>query len=243
MTEEYKTTAIVMSVVDYKEKDKLVNLFSLELGMITATLKGVKSSKAKLKFAGQPFCFGEFVLAKNGAKFTITSVTIIDQFYDLTTNYDHFMLASQMMNMIPSVLKDQSIADELFLVTIKTIRDLTYENIDGRICVIKFMLEAFKIAGYSMNFECCTDCGNSFTDDKYLDIDLGNFVCSRCVTMHGKLLPPKVFDTLKDINTHDTEQLLSIDTKHLTECLNVLITNFYYRFGKKLIDLITYLNA
>ena len=43
--EQIKFTGIVLKSVDYKEKDKLLTIFSLELGKITATLKGVKQEK------------------------------------------------------------------------------------------------------------------------------------------------------------------------------------------------------
>ena len=50
--EELKVTAIVLSQADLKENDKLVTLFTLELGVIKAQLRGVKQAKSKfmLKF-------------------------------------------------------------------------------------------------------------------------------------------------------------------------------------------------
>lgn len=242
MTQIYKTTAIVIGVVDYKEKDKLVTLFSLELGLLTASLKGVKSNSAKLKYAGQPFCFGEFELVRNGTKFTILSVSIIDQFYDLTTDYDHFMEASLMVKMLPTILKDDSVADSLFLTTIKLLKVLTYEKVDGRLVLIKFMLSAFTYSGYRLNFEGCSDCGKPFTHDKYLDINLGNFVCSRCAGVTSKLLPQDVFTTLGQVEECEEENIPQLESNNLTNALNVLITTFYYIYGVKLTDLIEYLN-
>lgn len=241
MTESYKTTAIVIGVVDYKEKDKLVTLFSLELGLITASLKGVKSSNAKLKYASQPFCFGEFELIKNGTKFTCTAVSVIDQFYELTTNYDHFVLASQILKILPIVLKDNSIVNELFLTTIKLLKTLTYEKIDGRICLIKFLLQSFKFSGYELNLETCSNCGKSFTQDSYLDINLGNFVCSRCASITSKLLPKGVFQSLKEMESCPEDSLSSVTCKESVKVLNVLISTFYYLYGVKLTDLVTYL--
>ena len=61
---ELKLKAIVLSSIDYSEKDKIIKLFSLEEGIISAVLKGVRSQNAKLKFASQPFCFADFNLIK-----------------------------------------------------------------------------------------------------------------------------------------------------------------------------------
>ena len=48
--EELKVTGIVLGNIDYKENDKLVTIYSLELGVINAQLRGVKQAKSKLQF-------------------------------------------------------------------------------------------------------------------------------------------------------------------------------------------------
>lgn len=45
---EDKVSAIVLGSRDYKEKDKLVELFTLEEGLKTVVLKGVKNANANL---------------------------------------------------------------------------------------------------------------------------------------------------------------------------------------------------
>ena len=44
---EEKLNAITLKAVDYGESDKILTLFSLEKGVISATVKGVKKDKAK----------------------------------------------------------------------------------------------------------------------------------------------------------------------------------------------------
>ena len=48
---ETKVKAIVLGGMDYKEKDKLINLFTLEKGIVTVVFKSVKNPNAKLKSA------------------------------------------------------------------------------------------------------------------------------------------------------------------------------------------------
>ena len=57
-----KIKAVVIKGNNVKEKDKNILLFSLEEGKIWATLKGVRGEKAKMKYAKEPFCFGDFIL-------------------------------------------------------------------------------------------------------------------------------------------------------------------------------------
>ena len=86
--DEIIVTGIVLTSMPYKEKDKLIHLFSVELGNITAILKSVSSPKSKLKFAGQPFCLGKFELAKGHDFYVVKGVELIDSFFDISTDYD-----------------------------------------------------------------------------------------------------------------------------------------------------------
>ena len=60
---EVKVNALVIKAVDYKDNDRILTLYSLEKGKITAGIKGVKKAGAKLKFASEPFCFSEYVFS------------------------------------------------------------------------------------------------------------------------------------------------------------------------------------
>ena len=58
---ESKVNAITLRAIPFSENDAILTLFSLESGLITAKIKGVKKAGAKLKFIAQPFCFSEIV--------------------------------------------------------------------------------------------------------------------------------------------------------------------------------------
>ena len=70
---DFKTDAIVIRAIDYKESDRLLTLFTPLRGKVTAGIRGVRKPKAKLNFASQPFCFAEYVLAEKGGRYTVTS--------------------------------------------------------------------------------------------------------------------------------------------------------------------------
>ena len=61
---EEKMSGIVLSAVSVGENDKILNIFTLEKGVVSAKIKGVKKAGAKLKFASEPFCFAEFIFDK-----------------------------------------------------------------------------------------------------------------------------------------------------------------------------------
>ena len=98
--EEVKITGFVLKSLDYKEKDKLIEIFSLEQGKITALLKGCRTNKAKLKFAGSLFNLCEYTLSKNKDKFTVINASLTSSMFTLTQNYDAFVSATIMLDII-----------------------------------------------------------------------------------------------------------------------------------------------
>ena len=52
---EEKASGIVLSAVNYGESDKILNIFTLEQGVVSAKIKGVKKAGAKLRFSAEPF--------------------------------------------------------------------------------------------------------------------------------------------------------------------------------------------
>ena len=58
----FKCNAVVIKTQDYKENDKLVWLYTDELGKITAVARGAKRSKSKLLAITLPFCYGEYLV-------------------------------------------------------------------------------------------------------------------------------------------------------------------------------------
>ena len=61
---EIKTQAIVIKSTEYKESGRALTLFSIDHGLMYAKIQGVAKPKAKLAFAAQTFCFGEYVLVE-----------------------------------------------------------------------------------------------------------------------------------------------------------------------------------
>ena len=91
---ECKTDALLLRAVDYGENDKMVTLLTAERGKLGVGIKGVKKAGAKLKFAAQPFCFAEYVLAERGGRYTVTGCSLHDGFFPLREDIRTFYAAS-----------------------------------------------------------------------------------------------------------------------------------------------------
>ncbi len=177
---EEKINALVVRAVDYNENDKILTLLSAERGKITAGIKGVKKSGAKLKFAAQPFCFAEYVLARRGEKYTVINCSECESFYDLRTDINKFYAASSAVEATAALTMEGDNGSELFYPLLKALRDMCVSN-ECEV-LITYLMEALKISGYGISADNCIVCGNSLTAEDKLrfDFDRGAFTCYDC---------------------------------------------------------------
>lgn len=242
--EEFKLTGIVTGAMDYKEKDKLVTLYTLQLGKMTAVLKGVKNKNAKLKFASQPFCFGQFIVVKNGEFYTVTSAEQMESFYNLTQNYARFLVGQLALEVTNTIMQPNMIYESYFVLLLKLLRSLCYdEGVHEKVLLTKFLLSVYAIMGYELNFKTCNECETPLNQEVFFNFDLGALTCKGCAAAQSFELTKKQFTLLKIIHQTEMEQLKTIGVKaqDLTEILLVLGKNFEYRFGRKIKILTQYL--
>ena len=216
-----------------KEKDRLIHIFTVELGNITAIIKGVNSPNAKLKFAGQPFCFAKFDLALSKDFYIVKGAELIDSFFDLTTDYESYTLASSMLEICSIILKPNIISETLFLNLIKSLQNIVYNGIESHIAVLKFCLSTLEAIGYGLNFHVCDNCGMKFVGDIKFDRESGTFRCFSC--SGGTRIAPRDFMNLKIVSNTDISKLhtLKLDSNTIQSCLRMVLHDISHKLNFK----------
>ncbi len=228
---DYKVSAIVLKSIDYGEKDKILTLFSVELGKITARLRGVKSPKSKLKYAGQPFCFGQFELV--GEKNTVSGCDLIDSFFDLSGDIDRYNVACKILKTVDSVLVEGVINEKLFLHLIHAIRELTYSDTRPAVVHAKFLLDLLTDLGYGVNFRDCLSCGARLVRSVHLDLSTGSILCNNCAGEYTIPIKAQAIGLLKIIADTPYDKLSSIKSSSFSSAIDILNKIISVHFGGK----------
>ncbi len=229
-----KVKAIVIGATDYKEKGKRITLFSLEKGKIHATLKSVKSSKAKLKFAKELFCFGDFFIEI--PSMIVTNVDIENNMFELTKDIDKYYIACAILEIVNTVLHENEQNTPLFLETLRALGVIAYEDVNDKYVLIKYLLSVFAFMGYSLALSNCCICGEKFSGKRYLNLDFGEVVCLACKSANCIEISARAGTALKLLNETEYNKLFTLKLAKGSEdeALNILNINFDRRFGKKL---------
>lgn len=230
-----KTKAIVIKTADVKDKDKLVYLYSLEQGMITASFKGVKGEKAKLKSAKELFCFGDFVIEQSKNLNIVIGVDIIDNFFDLTKDLDSYYEGCAILDIVGKTIKEAN--PLLFIEIIKALKTLCYDKIRKYYCIDKFLISIFKASGYGFLTDRCSSC-NSLLSMRYFNLDSGSIVCPACKTAFCLPLTNACYSGLRILDSTPYEKLKHLKLGGMAEvqAYNLLCKNFQWRTGFTVIN-------
>lgn len=229
--DEIKVKGIVVKAQDFKDSDKIVTIFSAELGLISARVRGVKKDKAKLVFAVQPFAFVEFMLVKSGNLYTCINATSIDQFFNLTSDFDNYILMLACLEVCYKTVKENSPEQDLFLLLLKTLKSVCYENLNAMYAFIKFMLGALKYLGFELKTKQCSHCGGKLNNNFFaFSYDYNGFLCPKCANKDEYLeLTQGEFSILKNIDQTDVDGLKNLkflSRNDLISVISLLIKDF-----------------
>lgn len=183
--EGIKVNALMLRATDYKENDKILTLLTAEQGKISAGIKGVKKAGAKLRFAAQPFCFAEYILSCRGERYTVTQASEIESFYELREDINKFYAASAVCEAANSLTFSGSEDGALFTLCVQALSNISAS--DESEALIKFLLSALALTGYTVGLENCSECGAPLMkcDKMRFDMSAGSFICWDCGTGLG----------------------------------------------------------
>ncbi len=229
---EIITKAIVIRSVLYKDNDKILTLLTPQYGKISANLKGANKPQAKLKFAGQLFCFAEFNIVFYGQNGTVKTASEIESFFDISKDFKKLSIGSAILEISDKTTKDGENCYSFFLNTLKALQALVYSQTNPKLVLAKFMLESFKFSGYGLYLDKCKSCGAKFNSNIFLNIETGAFVCSLCKSQECMPVSLGAFNVLKVLNNTEYENLksISVHEHHLDEVLVILNANFTGKF-------------
>lgn len=232
-----KVKAIIIGGVNVKEKDKLLTLFTLEQGKMSVSMKGVRGDKAKLKSAKDVFTFGDFIVEEGKFTNIITSVDIIDNFYELSKDIEKYYEACAIVDIVSKVATEPN--PQLFIELIKALKSLCYDNVKKYYVINKFLLSLFANMGYGFLRDSCSSCGANM-EIKYLNLQVGELVCPNCRSSFSMQISNACYSALKLLENTDYDKLSTVKLGGMGEvqAFNLLSKNYEYRTGYKILEIL-----
>lgn len=254
----YKTKAVVLKSYSLGEADKIIKLFSQDIGLINAVAKGARKVKSKFGGSLELFNFVDLELSSGRSLDIIAQAEIIKNFGNIPLDFNKFLFC-QLISEI--VLKTHFSSSEASPVLFKLIY-VCFNEIDklpaGDISLLKkvsifFIAKFLKVTGYMPLINSCCKCGAdiSGTDGEVVgfSINLGGILCKGCLPSIQNLAYSKMiltrnkYNYLRDIFICKFKDLQNLKVTHdiLNDIYKLMGDYLKYHIDGS-IDITNYLN-
>ena len=190
---EEKNKGIVIGSIDYKEKSKIVYLYTPK-GKESILAGGAKSIKGGMFGFTNTLNYVEYIKTSSTLP-KLIEYSIIDSYYDLSLSLDKMKIVTiiiQILNNIDDITFHSSIFN--FLVFI--LNELKKENANNKLILLVFLVKMLSAFGAQPSFTTCVRC-NSKNLPSFLSIEEGGMVCNMC----SKVSNLSKYDSIKKIYT------------------------------------------
>lgn len=246
------TDAINLKSYNLKDSDKIVVMYSKELGLIRGVAKGVKKPKSRLGARMDSLIANKVMLYKGKNLDTICQAEALNTFKDSRQDYDKLMYSSYISEIISIFgVEDDPSSKEVYDLFYKALDRIS--NADSKkdvmIAVIKFQLKMMLIVGFGLEFDTCLCCREEIlNEDMYFSIQMGGVVCEECNKDLGvKLkLHHKMRDFMQAMMQFDFNYESEYDKKATEKVCDVcfnLLNEYIQSHTDKKIKSISILNA
>lgn len=234
---------IILSDVNYGESSKILNVLTIEYGLLGVMSKGCRNLKSKLRGVSRKLIHAKFhIYYKKEGLSTLIGVDLLNSYPNILNDLEKISYGTYLLDLTTQVVKqnpDQAIYDILT----ESLNRIN-EGLDPEIITDIVELKYLDYLGVKPNLDSCTLCGTT-TNILTLATDVGGFVCKDCYQT-GHITKPITIKLIRLFYYIDLSKItkLSIKKENLKEITHFL-EEYYERYtglylkSKKMLEKIT----
>ncbi len=194
-----KARAVVLSSRPLGEADRIVRLFTRELGRVDAVVKGVRKTTSRWGGRLEPFNVCDLMLHPGRSLYTVTQAQLVDVFLRLRADREGLTAAAIVCEAAAGVTPEHEPEERVFALLRNTLRELD-RGISGRAVesplVLGALLKLLYEAGYQPVLDACAACGSG---GRALGFSAarGGLICADCVG-EGVPVTPEAVEAMLD---------------------------------------------
>lgn len=235
-----KIEGIVISVVDYKESSKIINIFSNDEGIVGVIARGSRKLKSHLRTTTNVLSYGIFyVNDRNKGLPVVTEVDIIDYFKEIRKDFLKMNYALFLLELTSQVYKHDN-NKGIYKMLISGLLKIN-EGYDVVAITNIIEIKLLDNLGIKPNLESCTVC-SSKNDIITISSYRGGYLCSKCCGNEYKY-NLKVLKLIKLFYYVNIDNISKLDiSSEVKRELNLFIEDYYDRYSglylksKKVLD-------
>ena len=240
-----KTKGVIIKVQDYKENDKLLWMYTEELGKVTCIAKGAKRSKSQLLSVTLPLCFGEYLLFKGKNLYNKKKKKIINSFQGLLNNLEKLTYSSYLCELIDICVENDEVNSALFKEFMICLYLLSTDALDYELLVRAFELRLLEATGYNLELDRCCICKKKISVADYISLSHYGGVCDECNKEYGFFISKPAYNALRFLKNTSMDKVYRLNVndeikKQMERVITNIIANNYSKRPKSL-EMLSYI--
>jgi len=180
MGESVTTDALLLRAVDYRDADRIVTLFTSDLGKVSAIARSAKSSRRRFSGALEPYCVIRVELEPSrGELMTLKRAEVVRMFGGVLTDLGRMEAAGAALSLVREAARVPDSA--LFVGAVQYLTLLEHQPDEQRAALLAFAMRVLALSGLAPRLTACGRSGAPVPPNKaaYFDPALGAVVSRR----------------------------------------------------------------
>ena len=235
----YKTEAIVIRQISFGEADRILTLYSPDLGKIRAVAKGIRRHRNKLRGQLELVSRTSLSISKGRNLDTINEAKTIDSYRLVREELERLTIGLYLAELTDNFTVEQASNESIYHLLVDTLNLLGNCN-NLHSLMRRFELYLLKYSGFEPELYHCTECQNELDQrDHLFSCPSCGVVCTNCRSSSDVLLPLSV-NSMKILRFIEREpqfeklEKLNIPTKVQNEVQHLLRTYIRYISERRL---------
>jgi DNA repair protein RecO (recombination protein O) len=176
----YQTEAIIIKRIKLGEADRILTIYTPELGKLKAVAKGTRRPKSKLGGHVELLTHSRLMLARGRNLDIITQAQTINNFLPIKDDLERISRGLYMAELIDSFTGEHIEDRHLFDLLLETLKQLS-KSTDCEPVLRYFELNLLEHLGYRPQLRHCTDCNSPLKPDtNFFSPKMGGVLCHQC---------------------------------------------------------------
>ncbi len=184
-----RVEAIVLRHTDWGEADRLLWLFTRELGKLQVVAKGVRKPRSRKAGHLEPFTRVELLLAHGRDLLIVTQAEARDAYLALREDLVRVGYAAYIVELLDRFTYEEGENIGLYRLLSETLSRINKEQ-DSAFAVRYYEVRLLDLVGFRPQLLHCVNCGSEIkAEDQFFSFEKGGVICPSCGTKEAGVRP------------------------------------------------------
>lgn len=206
--ESIKTKGLIIKSTDYGEANRMIKIFTTDLGIISAGVYGARSKKKGLGASSRLFCWGDILLRGTQDRLRADEISVKEGFYPLSEDIQKLAAAVYFSELAEAAVGTDNPDEQILRLLLNTLYAICYHDVDNLTAKTVYEFRIAAAGGYMPAVDACAACGET-QGEQWFDIRRGGVLCARCRRADSIKISPPVLAAIRYILSADEKRIFA----------------------------------